>query len=86
MNDLIKVRITAFLHEAGVMLLSGVIALFASEQFSALIMEHFGTTVAGSLMILVLNAGVKHMRNLKVMKEYDRLGAGIGENPKPIII
>ena len=79
--DLIKVRIVAFVNEAFALFLYTFVGVLASNDFQTLVIEHTGATAFSGVAILLLNAGVKHMRNLKVLREYDRVGGTGGEAP-----
>lgn len=76
-SELISVRIKAFGYELLGLLITGVLAFLASADFQALVASHFGETLTASLILLVVSGGVKHLRNLLVIKQF----GGEGERP-----
>lgn len=75
--DLFLIRLHAFAYEAGSLLLFVIVGALASPQMEQLVTNHWGDTMLGSLVLLALNALVKHLRNLRVLKEYEnKLGSG----------
>lgn len=84
--ELVYIRLKAFVAEAGVMVLAGLVTVLASSEFSALVVEHFGQIWGGGIGLLVLNGLVKHLMNLKALKDYkNRLGSA-DENEPPVLI
>lgn len=73
--ELLKVRVTAFIYEAGTLIVAGVIGVLASPEFSELISTHFGDTIFGTLVLLVVTGIVKHFRNTVVLGNAQRVGA-----------
>jgi hypothetical protein len=78
--DLFKTRAIAFAYEAGSLVAFAIISALSSPEFSALITEHFGETVYGGLILLVLNGIIKHIRNVMVVN------AQIGGDNDTIVI
>lgn len=84
--DLIYIRLKSFVAEAAVMVLAGLVTVLASPEFSALVVEHFGDVWGGGVGLLVLTGLVKHLVNLKTLKDYEnRLGSADGNEP-PVLI
>ena len=73
--ELLKVRATSFLYEAGALVLVGVLGVLSSPEFAAVIMKHFGDTVMGSMILLVVMGIVKHVRNVVVLGKRRELAA-----------
>lgn len=77
-TDLIIVRIKGFVYELVAMVLTGVGAwlldFFGSDVFRALVTEHFGATAIGGLILLAVSGIVKHVRNLRVLGGWKKLG------------
>lgn len=67
--ELLKLRAVAFGYEAASLFLSVFVAVLASPDFAALVTTHFGDTVLGGVLLLVLTGLVKHLRNLDVIKK-----------------
>lgn len=84
--NLIKARVAAFAWEAFSLILVAVTGVLSSDEFRALITEYTGETVFGSLALLVLAGIVKHLRNLSVLKKYERVGGASSEYDKPVLI
>lgn len=77
--NLLKVRMVAFIYELVALITTVVLGVLSSDVFAQLVNEHFGQTVTGSLILLITNGVVKHMRNIKVVNEF-------GDNRDKIII
>lgn len=83
-TNLIKVRLVAFGYEAGSLLLTAILGVLVSSDFSQLVTEHFGMGVLASVILLGISAGVKHLRNLRVLKKFS-LGSTSDQEP-PVLI
>ncbi len=79
-SNLIKARLIAFFYEAGTLIVLGVLGVLSSPEFAQAVTNHFGESVGGSLILLAVSAGVKHVRNMLVMANAD-LGGDDGEPP-----
>lgn len=85
-TDLIKARLVSFAYEAGTLIASSVLGVFVSPDFAALVQAHFGVGMTTSLILLIVTGAVKHLRNLKVLKDAG-LGAGRSvESAGPLLI
>lgn len=86
-TNLIKTRLISFAYEAFSLIITGFVGVLASDEFRAIILEHTGETITGSIAVLVLAGIVKHLRNLSVVKKYEQVGARDGVLlEKPTII
>lgn len=75
--DLLFIRLQAFALEAGSLLLFVLVGALSSPQMEQLVTNHWGDTVLGSFLLLLLNALIKHLRNLRILKDYEqKLGSG----------
>lgn len=84
--ELIYIRVKAFAAEAGAMVAFGVLGVMSSPEFANLLTTHFGAVWGGGIGLLVLNAVVKHLLNLKALSAYqERLGS-VGGNEPPVLI
>ena len=61
--DLIKIRLVSFAYEACTFFIGIFATAIASDEFRAILEQHFGTSVGGTLALLVLTGVVKHLRN-----------------------
>lgn len=66
-SELWNVRVKAFGYELLAVIVSGAIAYLTSADFSSLVNTHFGGTILGTLILLIVSAGIKHLRNLAVI-------------------
>ena len=66
-SELWSVRVKAFAYELLAVVLSGSVAYLSSADFSSLVDTHFGGTILGTLILLVVSGGLKHLRNLTVV-------------------
>jgi len=80
--ELIKVRVTAFIYEAGTLICLGILGVLGSPEFAALIDTHFGDTVWAGIIALVVTGIVKHARNAMVLGNAKKL-AGRGDTSRP---
>lgn len=72
--DLLKLRAISFFWELLSILSTAIAGYLLSDEFKALVTEHFGIGIAASIIFLITAEGAKHLRNLKVRNEM-RLGA-----------
>ncbi|MDZ4205895.1 MAG: hypothetical protein U1C12_01650 [Patescibacteria group bacterium] len=77
-----KIRVKAFLVQAGVGLGVVVLGFLGSEGFRALVIEHFGTGFVTSSIVLFLTGLVSHVSNRLALK---KLGARTGDSDVIII-
>ena len=84
-TQLIKTRFISFAYEACTLLGTALLAALSSPDMRALITEHWGTGLAGTVGILILMEGVKHLRNLKVLKDR-QIGGKKEDRDEPIIL
>jgi len=76
MNPLLVARLKGFGFEAASMVGVGILGVFMSPEFQALITEHFGETLLTSTAVLLITGVAKHLRNVKAV---GKLGATGGE-------
>ena len=75
-TNLLKMRVISFAYGAGTLMALAVVAVLASDQMQSLISEHFGTGFFGTVISLLVIELVKHIRNLKVLKDAKLGGEG----------
>lgn len=80
MNDLLQIRWKSFLYESLSLVLTAVVGVLVSPEFQALVTAHFGESVVGGVILLVVTGVVKHLRNKKVLKNIGSI-----DNPKVLI-
>lgn len=73
-SELWSIRIKSFLYEAGSVILTAVCGVLVSDDFSNLLTEHFGEGLIVSVVLLLISGGVKHLRNLQVIKKVGATG------------
>ena len=81
-KELIALRVKSFLFELGSLVGVGLVGVFLSPEFQALVTTHAGTGVVGSLIVLVVTGLVKHVRNIKLSK---KLGSDLVQTPATYI-
>lgn len=84
--ELIYRRVKAFAVQAGALLLGAILTAIvntlASTEFTNMIVENFGEFWGAGLGLIVLNALVSHITNLKAVRDYKkRLGGDTKEPP-----
>lgn len=84
--ELLYIRVKSFATEAGVMLLLGVISMLQSEAFADLVIEHFGEVWGGGLGLLITSGIVKHLLNIKAIKDHEKRLGTISETEPPVLI
>ena len=84
-KSLIKARIISFGYEAGTLIAVAIVGALASPEMRELIGTHAGSGFFGTVAMLVLMEVVKHLRNLKVIKNSE-LGATLNGIKKPVIL
>jgi len=82
-KELLKARAIGFAYEAGTLLLLAVVGALASEEMRGLITQYAGSGLAGTAGLLILTGLVKHLRNLKVLKNRE---LGAEGSDKPIVL
>ena len=80
-TDLIVARLKAFGFEAGSLILTAIMGVLISPEFSALISTHFGTGVITSVVVLAISGFAKNYYNEMQIK---KLGA-VGDRPRFLI-
>lgn len=87
--DIYIVRAKAFLYQLasliGGVLLTAILGVFSGPQFEALVNEHFGGTIIGAIILMVVSNVVAHIRNVLVVSKAEKLGA-TGEYRKVTLI
>ena len=78
-NKLWQARIQAFLIQAGSLIAVAISGALLSEDFRALVVEHFGNTFITSSALLFLTGLVSHFRNKMVLKK-------LGSTDKTIVL
>lgn len=68
--DLITVRLKSFGYSLLAFAVTGVLGFLVSPEFSALVTENFGDSVATTLVLLIVPEVVKHLRNLSVVSKF----------------
>lgn len=81
----IKRRTISFGYEALALFLTSFIAFLSSESFATLIQDHFGGTLVSGIALLIVSGVVKLLRNSRILKQHEALGAAGGSEP-PILI
>jgi hypothetical protein len=56
-------RIKSFLLSLGSLLLTGLVGVLVSDDFKNLVQEYAGSSVTGTIVMLLLSEGIKHLRN-----------------------
>lgn len=92
--NLIKTRVVAFLWGLLVLVAGAVLtllsSLFSGPEFAELVQTHFGQGTTATLIFLVVQQIVAHIRNLSVVQKYkENLGTSLDENglvERPTII
>lgn len=84
-TDLLRVRLLAFLYQAGTFVGIAIIGSLLSDDFRAIVAAHAGDGTTGFLILSVFDAVVKQLRNVSVLSKANDLGA-IGETRKVILI
>ena len=69
--ELLKVRVLAFLFEAFSLLLTTIAGVLISEEFRALVIEHFGVGLTGSVVLLLVSGLAKHLHNIQVIRKVE---------------
>ena len=69
MEKLLEVRVKGFAYDLVGYAVAGVLAFLTSPTFANVVSEHFGGTVFASIILAVVVGGVKHLRNLQVIKK-----------------
>ena len=64
--NLIKLRVVSFLYSLLGVIITAVGAYLTSEEFRALVGEHFGPTLTTTLVLIVTAEIAKHIRNVKL--------------------
>lgn len=82
--QLIKARVLSFSYSLATLVGLSIIGVLTSPDFSALVQQHFGDGASSMLILLVVSEGVKHVRNLKVLKDAERSVGG--EGGKPVVL
>jgi len=67
-NKLWQARVSAFLIQAGSLVIVAVTGVVLSEEFRTLVTEHFGNTFITSSALLFLTGLVSHVRNKSYIK------------------
>lgn len=84
---LLVARARAFMYELlsaiALLIVSVLLDFFGSEAFKELITKHFGDTTLGVLLLMLVSAVVKHIRNVKVLGDWKRLGM-LGDSTRPL--
>lgn len=68
-TNLIAIRLKSFGWEILGLAVTGLAGFLLSSDVQALINEHFGSTLAGSLIVLVVTGIGKHLRNVKLQNQ-----------------
>lgn len=80
--EIIKVRVISFAYSALAFFISIFASALASDDFRALVTAHLGTSIGGVVGLLLLDAVIKHLRNLKVLSDAEKeVGAGGPHTP-----
>ena len=85
-KELIKARVMGFTTEAGAIIVLIVLKLLVSPEFLEVVTEHFGTGLLGSIILLLLSGGVKHLLNLKTLEKAKERFGRIEDSEEPIIL
>lgn len=82
-QELWKVRLVSFGWSCFTFFGTGLVAMLGSDEFRSIIELHFGGSVFGTLLVLLVTELVKHLRNTQLLKSY-QVGGRYGG--KPVII
>ena len=66
-SELWSVRVKAFAYELLAVVVTGGVTYLSSTDFSNIVNTHFGGTIIGTLILLVVSAGIKHLRNVAII-------------------
>lgn len=81
-----KARVVGFLSEAGTLLALTIVGVLGSPQFLALLTTNFGKGLLGSVLVLVVSGGVKHLQNLKTIKAARERFGSLEQSDEPLIL
>jgi len=68
-NKLVTIRIKSFFIELGSLVGISLLGVLFSPPFQALLQTYTGESFFGSMIFLVVMGGVKHLRNLNLIKK-----------------
>lgn len=74
--------------ELGSLAGTALIGVLMSAEFRSLVTEHFGESLVGSLIMLIVIGGVKHLRNMKVLGKLkaDSLSGDSDFDPNSVVL
>lgn len=78
--ELVKIRVLSFLYNLCTAIIGVLLVYLMSPEFSALVHEHFGAVI-GSIVMLVIPEVVKHIRNVRVVSSWQRVGGNEFRRP-----
>lgn len=86
--NLFWIRVKSFLAEASVLCAVAFIGVLASEDFANLMTQEFGEVWGGGFAVLLVNGIVKHLLNLKAIKDYEarKYSSSLGEEVEPLVL
>jgi hypothetical protein len=64
--ELIKIRLVSFAYEACTFFVGILATAIASDEFRAILEQHLGTSIGGTLALLFFTGLVKHIRNTSI--------------------
>lgn len=85
-TDLILIRVKAFATEVGTLLAVTLLGVLSSAEFTTLITTHFGEGMVGTIGVLVVSGIVKHLMNIRAIKDYQSFGGANSPARPPILI
>lgn len=76
----------SFIVEGSVLIGVGIIGVLSSPEFATLLAEQFGPIWGGTLGVLFINGLVKHLLNLKAIKEHTEQLGNNGREDEPLVL
>lgn len=68
-KQMIERRLKSFFYEAGSILLLALVTAVTSPEFASVVQEHAGSSIFGTVIVLLFTASVKELRNAKVQEK-----------------
>lgn len=82
--DLIKIRLISFGYQVLALVIATLLGVLFSDDFRNIVVQNAGDGVVGTMIVLVFDALIKHIRNVQVIGKWAQLGSR--EYSRPTLI